>query len=1138
MMENHDRIEPLRRRVKRVLFKERAVFFAAGLLGTISSLIVISIVLSLLAGIMILPVWLKISLLVLTACLCLAFFWKLACSRLFGGTPETTALKLEKKFPDLKGRLIAALQFSTDGSLARLGYSASLIGATLRQAEEHTRALDFNRIISAYPVWRGLRSVGIAVAVAAALLVLFPGFFSYSYKVYSNPTELVTQPLGYKLGAWPGSTIAIKYRDVDLGGILVGTKFPEKATIFYKYAGGIWQKTEIDLAGRRREPSSFGDSLLFYTTLRQVRRSLDYYVRVGRESTPFEHIDVVDRPRVTGIKLSLFYPDYTGLAPAVIDENDGSISAVVGTRVTMRIETNAPVETAEMVFDDSTRSPFKIGGLMAEQSLRVEKDRSYIISLVDRQGEVNPDPIEYYITAVADEYPVVDVIRPGIDINLTEEMIVPLLVRISDDYGFSSLLLKYRLVSEGNPGQENIAVLHFSDRIKTEGEINFNWDVEPLNLMPSDYILYHFEVADNDVISGPKVSKSREYLARLPSLEEIIAQTEAEYGQSVDRTEQFLRDHRDLAERLKNIARKIDQDRSKADQKLAWQHQKELEDIARKEEEIGEQLKETADKINELVDKMQDSRLFSRELLEKLQEIQKLFQEVATPEMKEMRLKLMEALQSMDKQMLDEALKDYQMSQEELMRRLDRALALLKKMKIEQKISAMTEMARELVEKQEKVNENTSQTESDRLPSLVPSEDKVKAGLDNLKNEAANLRQLLKETPFKQANEADKFCKSVESCNAEQNMNSMMDNLAAMQKEPSLQDGKESLSKLLVMLDAMQESEARICQGGGAELARKMRHAIDDINYLSDRQEGLITGTAGTRGQSDVLRDLAAEQQILRESILGLGRRIDDMGKESPFIAAELSKMVRSILSNIDLAIDKLSDRKSRDAIGFQQEALYNLNRAAVNMLDALESQKNCNKGGSCSKPSTQLDALCTQQKMLNQQTQSQCQNPGLESRGGQEALKRLAAEQGAIKKSLDDLQKEFGNSREILGRLDAVSDDMQKVVDQLGDGEVGQETIDRQLKIYSRMLDATKSLQRKDFTEQRKATVGEDILRSSPPALTGNHLQGGLDIDDRLRQFMDESYPEEYEQHIKAYFKALLEKIEQYAPPAINENE
>jgi hypothetical protein len=151
--------------------------------------------------------------------------------------------------------------------------------------------------------------------------------------------------------------------------------------------------------------------------------------------------------------------------------------------------------------------------------------------------------------------------------------------------------------------------------------------------------------------------------------------------------------------------------------------------------------------------------------------------------------------------------------------------------------------------------------------------------------------------------------------------------------------------------------------------------------------------------------------------------------------------------------------------------------------------------------------------------------------------MRRLAAEQNAIGKSLQELKQEFGDSRDILGRLDAINEDMEKVADALSEGEVGQETLERQLKIYSRMLDATRTLQRKDFTEQRRAKVGEDIIRNSPAALTGNHLQGGLDIEDRLRQFLDENYPEEYEQHIKAYFKALLENSDYYAPAETNES-
>ncbi|PKK83340.1 MAG: hypothetical protein CVT49_09055 [candidate division Zixibacteria bacterium HGW-Zixibacteria-1] len=1136
-MNHNDKITVLVGRIKSVLLKEKLILFSAGLLGTITALLVVSILLSLMAGIIILPVWLKVGLLVMSGLASVYIFWKLALSRLFSGSVESIAVRLEKKFPQLKGRLIAAIQFSVFAEEDRRYYSNDLIEATLVQAAENARSLNFGSVVSGYPVWRNFRTFAGMAALAVALLVVFPGFFSYSYKVYSRPTELVTQPLGYKLKAYPGSQIAIKYRDVDLGGVLTGEKFPDKATVYYKFSEGIWQKSEIDLTGRAGIRTAIGDSLLFVTTLKQVRRSLDYYVEAGREQTPVAHIDVVDRPRVTGIKLSLFYPGYTGLAPTVIDENDGSMSAVVGTRVNMKIETNTGVDIAELIFEDSSRSKFEISGQTAEQSFRIDRDRSYLIHLVDKQGEENPDPIEYHITAIPDEYPVIEVVRPGVDINLNEEMMVPILLRISDDYGFSSLVLKYDIVSDGRRGEENVAVLNFSDRIKTEGEINFNWDIEPLRLMPSDYIEYHFDLADNDAVSGPKITSSRIYIARLPSLEEIIAQTEAEYNQNVDKTEEYLKQQKDLSERMKSIARKLEQEKANSDNKLSWQHQKELQDIAEKEEDISRQLEQTADKMNNLIDKMQESRFAGRELLEKLAEIQKLFEEIATPEMREARLKLLEALKQMDKDMLNQALKDYQMSQEEMMRRLDRTIALLKKMQIEQKIDAMTEMTRELAEKQTKVNENTTDSNPEKLPSLTPSEQKVRDGMDGLKNEAQKLRDMLKETAYKMAEEADKFCKAVESNDAAQNMENMISSMSEKDKETSLKQGEQALSKLLSLLDQLQQGQAKMCKGGGAEVAQKMRDAIDDINYLSNNEEDLINRTGEIRSGSDVLRDLAGEQQIVRESVTGLSKRIEELGKESPFLAANLHGLANYAMNNLDLAIDKLSDRRSNDALGYQREALWSLNRAALNMLDALEQQSQCNKGGSCDKPSQKMESLCMQQQQLNMQTQSQCNNPNNMSPGGEEALKRLAAEQGAIQKSLSELEKEFGSSREVLGRLDAVAQDMEKVVDQLSNGEVGQETLDRQLKIYSRMLDATRTMQRKDFTEQRKASVGLDVLRSSPGALSGNNLQGGLNIEDRLRQFLNESYPQEYEQHIKAYFKALLESVYQSPPPAM-ENE
>ncbi len=1112
-------------RLRGTLFRDRLTLFLGGTMGVITGMILVFILLSLIAGIFILPVWLKISLLGLSLVLLSGLAWRLAFSRLLKGSLESTALKIEQKYPELKGRLVAALQFHIAREKLTKGFSTELIDATLVQAEKKASGLDFNLIISAWPVWKNLRALAVSTMVALALLFIFPGLFTHSIKVYSSPTEVIAPPLGYRLSPYPGDKTAVKYRDLDLGAVLQGDKLPSEATINYRFADGNWQKAEIDIARQRRVTSSYGDSVLFYVTLKQVRRSLDYFVEAGRLTTPTHHIEVVDRPRVTGIKLSLFYPEYTGLPPTVIDENDGNITAVMGTRVNMQIESNLPVKLAEMVWSDSSRTPFSVNGRLGEQSFRVEKDQRYYVHLLDYQNETSPDPIEYRVTAIPDEYPLIEVARPGMDINLNEEMQVPLLLRLWDDFGFSSLVMKFAVVRQGERGSEQVAVLHFSDKIKTEGEVNFQWDVEPLDLMPADYVVYSFELADNDRISGPKVTKSREYIARLPSLDEIIAQTDREQQANIDRAETFLKQHKELSERLKNIAREMEEERASRNQQPSWQHQKELEDIAASEEKITENVREAAQELDKMIDQMQENRMASRELLEKLAQIQKLFEEIATPEMREARMKLMEALKNMDPKQLEEAMKDFQLSQKDLMDRLDRTISLLKKMQVEQKVTEIAELARQLAEEQDKVNKGTEVSDKNSLPTLAPEERKVKEGLNNIRKETAKLRDLLNDSPFSKSPEAESFCQAVENTDAGQNMDNMASDLEQSAKEEALEEGKQAYSKLLKMADQLQQGQQSMCNGGDAQLAGEMRNAINDIDYLADGQEVLMNEAGQILGGSEVLRDLAARQQVLKESLLGLATRVTEMGMKSPFVAAELSNLVQEAVANSNQAIEQFSGLRSREAITFQNESLFNLNRAAVRMMDALEQQSQCNKGGSCDKPSQMMQSMSQKQSEINQQTQSQCQNPG--NRMGTsdvDAFRRLAAEQMAVGKSLSELQKEFGDSREILGRLDGIREDIDKISEALSSGEVGEATLERQLQVYSRMLDASRTMQRKDFTDQRKASVGKDILRNSPPALSGNRLQGGLDVEDRLRQFLNEKYPPEYEQHIKAYFKALLE--------------
>ena len=903
---------------------------------------------------------------------------------------------------------------------------------------------------------------------------------------------------------------------------------PDKAIIHHRLAGGNWQQSEIDLKRETNYSFSGGDSVAFSMRIRQINKSFDYYIEAGRVKTEIQKIDVVDRPRVNGIKLSLFYPDYTETPPQVIDENNGSFSAIVGSRVNMKITTNLPVTQAELVFEDSSRTPLKVNNKTAEGSLIIDKSHAYYIHLTNHLSEHNPDPIEYYITALPDEYPSIDVLRPGFDVNLNDEMLLPIKVRIFDDYGFSSLVLKYRIVSHGRASDENVAVLHFSDRIKTEGEVEFNWDMDQFHLYPGDYLAYYFEVADNDKITGPKISKSRTYIARLPSLDEIIADTEARSAQRINKTEQILKTGKELAKRLQNASRKL-QSELKNSKTADWQNQKELGNIADKNAKMVDEIEKMAQQMDKSIQELSDKTLMSRDILEKLAQIQKLFEEVATPEMKEAQRKLMEAMKNMDPNQLEDAMKNFEMSQKELLERLERTLALLKKIQLEQKMEAMLRQVEELVKRQEGMNEKTEASKKKDLPDLSPKEDEIKDALEKLKKETDKLDDIAKQAKMEKSPELNKFKQALKETDADQNMKQMSDAMKEEDKENSSSEGDKALSKLMQMLDSMQQQLATMKGEQDEKLKRDMRMAQEDSNYLSRNQEELLKRAAELKASNDAFNDLAAEQQDLKRACQGLKNRISEIGKQSPFIGAELNQILNNSLQSMDYASDMFGENSISSGMMSQQNAMVEMNKASIRLRESLKQQKKCNSGANCNKNTSMMQSLCDKQSQLNKETQSQCSNPGSNPKPGQqgqgrESLKRLAAEQGSIRKSLEQLNREFGGSRQILGRLDDIAQEMKKVEESLENGETGSKVTERQLKIFSRMLEASRSLYRKDFSQQRQAkTAGENLIYI-PPELANDILNSPLKLEDRLKKYLGDDYPKQYEEQIKAYFKALLQ--------------
>jgi len=123
-----------------------------------------------------------------------------------------------------------------------------------------------------------------------------------------------------------------------------------------------------------------------------------------------------------------------------------------------------------------------------------------------------------------------------------------------------------------------------------------------------------------------------------------------------------------------------------------------------------------------------------------------------------------------------------------------------------------------------------------------------------------------------------------------------------------------------------------------------------------------------------------------------------------------------------------------------------------------------------------QLRQMGEQQSQLNDMTEAlrqQMEQLGM-SAGLERQLAEMRGRQERIMEEARRLAEEFGDHREILGRLDNTVEEMAQALQEMERSGASQQTVDRQKRILSRLLDAQRS---------RTATCGPDpanCLRTS----------------------------------------------------------
>jgi hypothetical protein len=104
---------------------------------------------------------------------------------------------------------------------------------------------------------------------------------------------------------------------------------------------------------------------------------------------------------------------------------------------------------------------------------------------------------------------------------------------------------------------------------------------------------------------------------------------------------------------------------------------------------------------------------------------------------------------------------------------------------------------------------------------------------------------------------------------------------------------------------------------------------------------------------------------------------------------------------------------------------------------------------------------------------------------------------------------------------------EMQEIISDMKSGNISEETIRRQEKILSRLLDASRSTREQDFEKQREAKSGQNFSRTSPASLDMRTQEGRTRALQELLRSTQQGYTKDYEALIRRYFEAL-QKVEQ----------
>lgn len=1046
----------------------------------------------------------------------------------------TLAKKVGERYPEIKDRLANALQLCRE--IGSEDHSDALVNAALQTVQSATERLDFSLAADYDRFARTFRRGAVIAAMTLFVYIIFYNPLTGAFARLLNPGSEIIEPLPFTWKISPENTEILQGQNVTVRiELLPNTNLspilPDRISIWTRPSGVDVYKEEF----LKKDSSG-----VFSYTIHNIRQSLFFYAAAVDKNSPRRRtvrsdefqITAIKRPAVKRLQIEIDYPDYSGLETRALDENTGDISALKGSVIRLKIESTKKLKEAAIVFSDSIRQdlhPSKFSAEKAEGSFILSKNRTYHFSLTDQENVGSSNPVDYQLSVIEDDYPLIKLVEPDKDMDINENMTVRLLADIQDDFGLTKLVLHYKIEQTKSivPSLNEFSAIDLSsllDRSHSSQSASYTWNFSSIGLQPEDVMLYYLEVFDNDAVSGPKSSKSEERRMRFPSLEEILAEVNKEQDQNIAKAEDIAKESENIKKELDEINKEL----LKENKKLDWKDKEKVKHLAEKQQKMQKEIEAMKESIDQMTDKMNENKLLSKETLEKYQELQKLLSEVNSKELQDVMQKLQQAMQNnFDQKQMKEALRNFKFDQESFKKNMDRTVELLKRIKAEQMFDQLKKQAEELRRRQEQVNELSKNVKNENEKNaLAKEQENIKKSLNNLEQRSKELKELINDMDKKaDTQELEAAISQMENGRMQQKMEQSQS--AIQQGQQNSKENRENQKEVKKDLDSlaqqMQKAQQAFQQQQNRQVMEAMQKIVIDMLEVSKEQERIMDDSRALTFASPRYRFVAQQQADVLSNMGRVTENLIELSNKTFFVTTELGKIVGRSLNAMNDAVKDLEERNTIRATNNQNSAMVAVNDAVKFLLQSMDKMNQGQSGTGMEQLMADLQKMAGQQQGINDGTMPfGGQNPGSMTQEQQAQLGRMMAEQQALKESLENMQSGLEGHQDIKGKLDNMAKEMDEVIKDMQKQNISRETIQRQQKILQRMLDATKSQQEKDFSEKRKGETGKDYKSRSPNELPKDLTDRKNKLRQELLKEMKQGYSKDYEELIKKYFEAL----------------